>query len=164
MPTDDIISQWAAKFDLYENFLYQMFGTIRYEHLFKTKIEPYGFRKQLPVLKAVEVGERLYTVTVIKQYENASVVQLHIDSDNLDDSPPVDLTKKRNNVNFELFIDDKYDCRKDRAGGGNGHYTCSFIVSPALPDDVTGVDLVFKEYSDNFMENPTGLEIKINIE
>ncbi|WP_052737745.1 hypothetical protein [Bacillus sp. SA1-12] len=67
-------------------------------------------------------------------------------------------------ITFELFVGEQYDCRLERAGGSTGYYTCNFIVSPPLPDDISKMDLVFKEYSDPFREKPTGLEIIINIE
>lgn len=163
IPSDDVISKWALKYELYEDFLYQLFGTMKYENLFKSRIEPTGFRKNLSVLKSVEVGERIYTVTVIKQYENASVIQLHIDWDEPDDSS-IDLISKCRNSNFELFISEEYDCRKGRAGGRQGYYSYSFIVTPPLPDEISGFDFVFKEYNDNLKEKPTGLEIVMCLE
>ena len=162
-PPDDVLSNWAAKYDLSEEFLYSLFGTMRYEHLFKTRIEPTGFRRYLPVLKSIEIDERIYSVTVIRQYENASVIQLHIDWDEPDDSP-IDLNNRRHHKTYELFIDDQYDCRNERAGGSTGHYTHNFIVSPPLPDNISGLDFVFKEYDDNLMEMTTGLEFVIHLE
>ncbi|UZD44898.1 hypothetical protein [Peribacillus frigoritolerans] len=59
---------------------------------------------------------------------------------------------------FDLFLGEEYDCWQDRAGGSTGHFTYNFIVSPPLPDDISNMDLVFKEYSDPFKENSTGLD------
>ncbi|MEK4667511.1 hypothetical protein [Niallia sp. FSL R7-0271] len=71
---------------------------------------------------------------------------------------------KKQNPTYALNITDKqYECRNNRSGGSTGHYTYSFIVSPALPDDVSGIRLVFKEYRDFLMDEPTGLEIKMNL-
>ncbi|KQL19094.1 hypothetical protein [Cytobacillus solani] len=71
---------------------------------------------------------------------------------------------RRNNNTFELFISKQYDCWLKRAGGSIGHLTYHFIVSPTLPDDISEIDLVFKEYSDTIKDKPTGLEIVMNLE
>lgn len=161
-PPDDAISKWAAKYQLYEDYLNSIFGTMKSEDFFRPRVDPTGFRKHLPVLKSLEIGERLYSVTVIRQYENASVVHLHIDWDGTNDSP-FDLHQKQHNSFLELVIDKQYDCRMDRGGGSPGHYSYNFIVSPPLPDDISGLDLIFKEYSDSFREKATGLEIKLHL-
>ncbi len=163
LPPNDVLSNWAGKYDLYEEFLLHFFETMRHEHLFKSRIEPTGFRKHLSVLKAIEIDERIYSVTVIRQYENASVIQLHVDWDEPNDSR-IDINNKHHLKNFELYIGEQYDCRSDRAGGSTGHYTYNFIVSPPVPDDISGLDLIFKEYSDTLKEKETGLEIVMHIE
>ncbi|QED46993.1 hypothetical protein [Cytobacillus dafuensis] len=162
-PPDDVISNWAIKYDLYEEYLNSLFVALRMEGFFKPRVEPTGFRKHLPVLKSIEIDDRFYSVTAIQQYENASIVQLHIDWDEPDDSP-IDRINRRNNNSFELFISKQYDCWQKRAGGSIGHLTYNFVVSPPLPDDISEIDLVFKEYSDTLKDKPTGLEIVINLE
>jgi hypothetical protein len=77
-PSDNFISNWAIKCDLYEEYLNALFGAMRMYDFFKPRIEPTGFRKHLSVLKSVEKGNRIYSITVIRQYKNASVIQLHI--------------------------------------------------------------------------------------
>ncbi|MEH7237951.1 hypothetical protein [Bacillus sp. JJ1562] len=161
-PPDHVISEWALKYDLYEDYLKSLFGSMRIDDLFKPRIEPTGFRKYLSVLKTIEKGERIYTVTVIRQYENASVIKLYIDWDGTKDLPP-DLNHHHHNT-FELFVGEDYDCRLEGAGGSTGHYTYNFIVSPPLPDDISKLELIFREYSDPFREKPTGLEIVMDIE
>lgn len=162
VPPDDVLTNWAEQYEIYPDFLYQLFGILKHENLFKTKIEPKGFRKHLPVLKSIEITERLYSITSIRQYENASIVPLHIDWDEpLEDSN--ELRRDRNRTYFELRISEQYECRMDRGGGSTGHITYNFIVSPPLPDELSGIDLVFKEYSDVLKEGPTGLEISINL-
>jgi hypothetical protein len=76
-PTDDVISNLALKYDLYEDYLRSLFGSMRMDDLFKPRIEPTGFRKHLLVLKSIEKGDRVYSETVIRQYENASVI-IHV--------------------------------------------------------------------------------------
>ncbi|PLR71143.1 hypothetical protein CYJ37_20420 [Bacillus sp. UMB0728] len=160
IPSDHFISNWAIKYDLYEEYLKALFGGMRIYDFFKPRIEPAGFRKHLSVLKSVEKDDRIYSITVIRQYENASVIQLHIDWDEPDDSP----IGRHHHNSFELFLGEQYDCWQSRGGGSTGHFTYSFIVSPPLPDDISNTKIVFKEYSDTFKEKPTGLEIVMNIE
>lgn len=50
------------------------------------------------------------------------------------------------------------------SGGSKGHITYSFIVSPLLPDEIVGIDLVFKEYHTPFKDKPTGLEVEIHLD
>jgi hypothetical protein len=73
------IESWATNFGLYEDFLKSLFGLLRNEEHFRLRVEPAVFRKQLPILKSVEQDGDMYTVTFVRQYENASVVDLHID-------------------------------------------------------------------------------------
>jgi len=39
--------------------------------------------------------------------------------------------------------------------GGEGHFHYNFIVSPPLPDDISGIELVFKE-TNPFSEEKSG--------
>ncbi|WP_230593812.1 hypothetical protein [Lysinibacillus sphaericus] len=54
---------------------------MRREKYYNPKVEPTGFRHYIPVLQTVEKGGRLYTLSYIRQYENASIVQLLVDWD-----------------------------------------------------------------------------------
>lgn len=157
-PSEDTISQWAAKYDLYEDYLSSFFGMMKMEDLFKPRVEPAGFRKHIPVLKSVEIDERLYSITFIRQYENASVINLNVDWDGLNDSPHM-----HEQGDFELSLGAQYDCRQDGGSGSTGYFKYSYIVSPPLPDDFSGLELVVKEYSDHFKEKPTGIEFVIRL-
>ena len=78
-PPTEQIAEWAKKYDQYEDVLNSIFSTLRMEEEFKPRVEPENFIKHLPILKSVEKNDRLYTITFIRQFENASVVQLNID-------------------------------------------------------------------------------------
>ena len=163
IPPEEAITNWAIKYDLYEDYLSSLFGSLRLEDFFKPRVEPSGFRKHLPVLKSVELNERFYSVTFIRQYENASVIRLNVDWDGTDtDESPIDIHHRRNS--FELFLVGEYNCRADGRRGSTGTDSHNFIVSPPLPDDISGLELVFREYSDSFRDKPTGLEIVIHLE
>lgn len=160
IPPEEAIANWSLKYNLYEDYLKSLFGTMRLEDHFKPRVEPTGFRKHLPVLKSVEVNERFYSVTFIRQYENASVIHLNVDWHSEDESS-INIQHARNS--FELFLLGEYDCRSVGGRGSIGTNTYNFIVSPALPDNISGLELAFKEYSDAFKDKPTGLEIVMHL-
>ncbi|WP_313892278.1 hypothetical protein [Psychrobacillus sp.] len=160
-PSDDIISNWALKYDLYEDYLTAIFGTIKMADFFKTRVEPKGFKGHLPVLKSAEVAERFYSITYIRQYENASVVHLNVDW-NAEDYSATGF--HHNHSSLELYISEEYDCRATGAGGSEGRFSHDFVVSPPLPADTSGLKFVFKEYESLMKENPTGLVVIIDLE
>jgi hypothetical protein len=158
-PPFESISQWAEQFDLYEDFLKSLFASLRNEEEFRPLIEPRSFRKHLSVLKSSQDGNRFFTVTSIRQYENASVVQLNVDCPEEDDP-----TNRQTHTFFGLSISDGYDCRIDGGGGSKGHFSYNFVVSPALPDAPSGIDLVFKEYAAPFSDKETGLTFVVHLD
>lgn len=162
-PPEDVISNWAKKYGLYEDYLNALFGTLRMEEYFRPRVEPTGFRKHLLMGKSVEIEGIVYSITAIRQFENASVVQLHVDwHEEVED--PRERHRQHHHQNFELMLGDKYDCRQEGGGGSTGHFTYRFIVSPPLPDDVSGLKLVFIEHDGPFDDKPTGREVVIQLE
>ena len=162
-PPTEQIAEWAKKYDQYEDVLNSIFSTLRMEEEFKPRVEPKNFIKHLQVLKSVENDARLYTITFIRQFENASVVQLNIDweeeSEDRDDHRHL-----RHHHFLELSLGEDYDCRKDSGSGSDGHFRQNYIVSPPIPDDPSGLKLVFKEYQDFFKGKSTGLEIVFDLD
>jgi hypothetical protein len=154
-PPSEYISSWARKFELHEDLLNSLFGTLMNEEEFRPRVEPKGFIGHLPIVKSVEKDEYFYSITSILQYENASVVHFYIDWDPTKEEQ----TGIHHHSFFELYIEDQYDCRMNGGGGSTGHYSYNFIVSPPLPDKISNLDFVFKEYETPFKEKPTGLEI-----
>ncbi|MER2131768.1 MAG: hypothetical protein ABS896_04980 [Carnobacterium inhibens] len=155
-PPDKVISSLADEYGFQKEYLQSLFSTIEMEDHYEPTIEPVEFQKYLPVLKAYGNQKVLYTVTYIRQYANASVLYLHMDWEEKEDA------------NFypdmlDLFINDTYFCHSEGGGGTTGHASHSYIISPALPDDLTGIELVFKEAGRPFVENPTGFEFTISL-
>ncbi|PLR78320.1 hypothetical protein CU633_05785 [Bacillus sp. V3-13] len=99
-PPLETISNWAEKFDLYEDLLTSLFGMLRNDEEFRPYVDPVGFRKNIPILKSVENGDHLYSVTFVRQYENASVVNLNIDWEETNESP----SYLHRHSFFELFL------------------------------------------------------------
>lgn len=79
-PTKPYIADWSKKYHLYEDFLNSIFSSFFYEDIYKPVVEPKGFIKNIPILKSFERGDVFYTVTFMRQFENASIVHLNIDS------------------------------------------------------------------------------------
>lgn len=165
VPPVESISKWAEKYGVYEDLLNSLFWLLRNEESFRPKVEPINFRRHLPVMKAVEKGDRLYSITFIRQFDNASVVYLTIDWDapnNLDHLE--EIRSSRYEGAFHLYINENYDCRPTGGRGAGGHSTQKFVISPPLPDDLTGLNLVFTEYTNHLKETATGLEFVMNLE
>ncbi|MFL0251031.1 hypothetical protein ACJDT4_11410 [Clostridium neuense] len=159
-PPFDYIVSWAEKFNLYEEFLKSLFGALMNEKMYKPLIKPKVFKKTLPVLKCIEIDNHLFSITCIRQYSNASVVNFNVDwdstSESLEDST-------RRHTNFEMFIDEKHDCQMLNGTGGSGHFHYNFVVSPALPDDLSGIEIVFREYEYPFIDKTIGKNIIIGL-
>lgn len=166
-PFPEFISIWSGKYGLYEDLLNSIFSTLRMEEEFKPRVEPKNFIKHIPILKSIEIDERLYTLTFIRQFENASVVQLNIDWNETTD---VDLEALRHHRPIhphsfiELSLGEHYECRSDRGGGSEGHQRQNYLVTPPIPDDPSGLKFVFKEYQDFYKGKPTGLEIVFDLD
>ncbi|WP_411681598.1 hypothetical protein [Clostridium thailandense] len=158
-PPFEYISEWAEKFDLYEDLLKSIFGSMYNEKGYKPMVEPEGFLRNLPILKSVEVGNRFFSIIYIRQYSNCSVVNLNIDWDNSGDS----IEHRFEHTHFELFINQHYECRFTGGTGGDGHTNYSFIVSPPLPDNVSGIELIFKEYTIPITDTTVGQDIIIQL-
>ncbi|HEX2925886.1 MAG TPA: hypothetical protein VHP38_06460 [Ruminiclostridium sp.] len=158
-PALEYIIDWSEKFDLYEDQLKSLFYTMWNEKTYRPFVEPKDFQKNIPVLKSIEVNDRLFSVIYIRQYANSSIVDFNVDWDNVGDSQE----NRSHHTHFELFIDERYDCRMSDGTGGNGHMHYKYIVSPALPEDFVGIELTFKEYNPPFENNQIGQDIIIRL-
>lgn len=162
-PTKRLISDWSRKYDLYEEFLQGLFFHLFNEEIYKPAVVPKGFMKNIPVLKSFEKEEVFFAVSLIRQYENASVVHFTIDRE----EPDVEEKTVRTGIPFffELSIkgkEDVYDCRNDGGGGSGGHESYTYIISPALPEDLSDINLAFKGYIKPDDKSP-GLEFVISL-
>ena len=160
LPSAETIKEWAQQYGFEEAFLAMIFSWLRPEKYYQPRVEPTGFRRYLPVLQSVEINKRLYTVAVIRQYHNASVVQLLVDWD-AQQAPVQDIREKLKHHHFGLFISDHYKCRNKGIKGLEGHECHTFIVTPPLPDHIEGLNFIFTEYKDVFEEQSTGFEVTI---
>lgn len=155
-PPDKVVSSLADEYGFQKEYLQSLFSTIEMEEHYEPTIEPVEFQKYLPVLKAYGDQKVLYTVTYIRQYANASVLYLHMDWEEKEDTnfyPDI----------LDLIINDTYFCHSEGGGGTTGHASHSYIISPALPDDVSGIELIFKEPGRPFKVNSTGFEFTIKL-
>ncbi|MCM3594793.1 hypothetical protein M4D55_03180 [Metabacillus idriensis] len=161
-PPLEYIDDWAVKYDLYEDLLNSVFGALWNDEQFRPVVEPEGFRKYIQVLKSVEIGEGFYSLPFIRQYENVSVVCLNIDWE-MNEGCLEDRIHRHSF--WKLFIKGAYDCRIKGGGGSDGHLSYNFIVSPPLPDNLSGFEFSFKEYKNPLRdEESAGQVIRIRIE
>lgn len=65
---------------------------------------------------------------------------------------------------FELYVGEQYDCQMTNGSSCSGHASYNYVISPPLPDDISGMELVFKEFSKPFKNNETGTEIVFRVE
>ncbi|WP_053367941.1 hypothetical protein [Bacillus sp. FJAT-27245] len=159
-PPLDRITDWAEKYGIAPELLGNLFAWLLHEEQFRLPPEPFGYRKNISLLKTVEMDDRYYTLSFIRQFENASVVQFTIDWD----EPERQIGDPFDTHNFEMFLKEPYRCRLTRGGGSNGHYHYKYIVTPPLPDNLQGTELVFKEYRNHPKKEPTGLEVVFRID
>ncbi|KLU65805.1 hypothetical protein DEAC_c24350 [Desulfosporosinus acididurans] len=145
-PHQDLISDWSQKFGLNEAWLQRIFSAymIGEEH-FLPLIEPTGFLKFVPILKSVAIDNMSYAVTYMKQYTNASIVCVETE---VNTSEPF---VRLGHASFELFISPEYHCRQDGGCGSRRGMQHSFVVTPSLPDDISGVEfqLTVKPFHEN---------------
>lgn len=154
-PPLQYISGWAEKYGFDEDFLQAVFGTFYNEAVFKPMVEPLNFKKHIPVLKAVEDGEFFYTLNSVRQYSNASVVTFTIDWDIMSEIEP----GSRQYGYFALDLGRGYDCRMTNGGSTSGHASFHYVISPPLPDDVSGTGFIFRECSGSNQNNETGKKV-----
>ncbi|MBW3494486.1 hypothetical protein [Bacillus sp. FDAARGOS_1420] len=159
-PPDEAISNWAKQNGLYPDYLNSLFSSMMDEDEFKPRVEPTKFKKHIPVLKTYEHKEDVYTVTFIRQYSNASVIYLYKEWDSKNKT----LNEKNTHSLVELSISDTYDCSAEGWTGTDGHVSYQFVVSPTLPDNLSGISLRFKEQSMPFMKDQAMLEFEIQLD
>ena len=139
-PHKSLLTKWAKELQFEEAFLHSFFSNLFYEDEHKPIVEPKGFLKNIPVLKGIESGDAFHSITQIKQYKNASVLNLATDyNSNPQEEHPF----------YELEIEGseiEYECQWSNGGGTGDHMNTSFVIIPTLPDQETGLTLTFKAY------------------
>ncbi|GEM_PF-513695 len=135
-PSLESITAWCHQYELNETMTQSLFATMYNENHFLDhfQVEPTGFLKFVPILKYVEIDSILYSVTHMKQYSNASVIYIETEVNNSE--PQVRL----GHAHVELFISPDYQSRQHQGSGHDKGMQYSFVVSPPLPDDITGVE------------------------
>lgn len=159
-PPFEYISNWAEKFDLYEDQLKAIFISLWNEEIYRPIVEPRDFRMNLSVLKSIEIDKRFFSISYIHQYSNSSIVDLNVDLDRA--SETLD-NQRTSHTNFKLYIDKEHDCTMIDGIAGNSHFHYKFIVSPPLPDNIYGTELIFKEYNIRFPDVQVGKDIVIQL-
>ncbi len=160
-PTDELITTWAKKYDFYENFLNGLFGHLLAEEHYAPAVEPKGFVKNIPVLKSYTKDELFYTVTFIRQYENASVVNLTMDHEFFENALEDDIFNPTLALKVEDGAGTKYTCQNRGGSGFSGHVSFQYVISPPLPEKLTDVKLIFVEEGSQYNQNSKEFEFLI---
>lgn len=156
------IERWAASSGLYADFLKAVFGLLRQEARFKPVVEPRSFAGYVPIMRTAESGGCLLMLAAARQYENASVVTLHIDCHEAGVGA-ADMPVQQW-ANFELELGEPYECRKDSGGASGRHAFYDYVVCPALPADLSGLTFVFSRYAAGASgREPTGEPIVFSL-
>lgn len=154
-PTANFIANWAIDYGFTEEFLNTLFVHLFYEEVYKSIIEPQNFRKNIPILKGTDKESTFYSISMISQYENASKVYFNIIK--MEEEDPSDWS---GHTHFDLMIEGTdmiYECRTVGGSGSLGNVIYEYIVAPALPDQLDGIQFAFKEMSSPYKQ--TGLEV-----
>lgn len=159
LPSPEKITAWSEKYDLYEDYLHSIFAVARRPSSFRPRIQPENFRKYIPILRSLERDGVMYTLSFIRQYQNASVVQLLLDYESM---PNVEIHKRLPHPFFELEVGAPYAAVNSGGGGSAHHYSFAFAVFPALPDDLASQRFVFKKLNSPDGD-PTGEEVVFDI-
>ncbi len=148
-PHKAALEEWAEKYGFYEQFLYSVFNTMNAEAIYKPRVKPENFRQQIPVMRSAEQEGVFYLIATMRQYENASVVVLSADWEELDLLPEdFDHPRRRSYKQLALQIrgGKAYDCREDSGVGTLGKMSQNYIISPSLPDDLSGIEFCVQAY------------------
>ncbi|NGZ74354.1 hypothetical protein [Saccharibacillus alkalitolerans] len=159
-PSKARIAEWSEKYGIYENLLDSIFGSLASEEHYKPEVRPIGFRCRIPVLRTAEQSDIFYSIVTVRQYENASVAVLSADWEEVE--PEYDeYPRERSHKEFELSVSGEtdYDCRMHRGAGTTGKMSLNYVISPPLPDDLTGISFRVRAYEDYGKQKPLGPEI-----
>lgn len=133
-PPLETIAGWCRKYGLTEDYMRSFFRFLANEPSFLPVVEPQEFIKFVPILKAVQVENVIYSLTHMKQYSNASVV--HLETEILTDQEYVQVK----HASFDLSVSGDYTCHSQGGGGHGKGMHFSFVVSPRLPDETDGLE------------------------
>lgn len=133
-PQLDLISNWSEKYGLVERFLQALFSNAYNEESYLPEIVPEGFRKHVTVMQVEDINNVLFSVTYVRQFQNASVINLNLDWDYSNDDP-ADIPFKFFTMN--MSFGPHYKVRQSDGGGNSGHRSYKFIVTPPLPDNIS---------------------------
>lgn len=142
-----------------------MFSTLYHIDIHKPRVEPTGYRCVVPVFKLVEQDSDIYLVTYLRQYDNATIVNLQTESH--DEAESVNRDSRPRHVQWTLQVDG-FETYHAGGHGSTAHMTHQFVVTPALPDAPAGFHLAFTwrkfpsveaQHPDNFQDGTVVIEL-----
>lgn len=136
-PMQTFINEWAQKYDFSASFLNGVFSTLFFEEMHGPVIEPQNFIKNVSVMRTKEANDCFYSILWMRQFENASVVYLSV-------SETEEVRMKFHTLTI-TGTDEEFNCLSEGGGGSDGNLIYTFIVTPALPEDVSNYQFVINE-------------------
>lgn len=133
-PGVDRIAAWCQNYGLDEQMTLGIFSQLYQEDRFQPPPVPIGFRRFVPIVKFVKLDSVLYAVTHMKQYANASVVNIEISLETDDETVGIA------HAQVDLSIGPEYTCRQDSGSSSGRSMQYSFTVTPPLPDNISDME------------------------
>jgi hypothetical protein len=153
-PGVDRIAAWCERYGLNEQMIWHVFNQLYHGDRFQPPPVPTGFRRFVPIVKFVKLDGLLYAVTHMKQYANASVVNIEVSLGD-DEEETVEIAHAR----MDLSLGPAYTCWQESGCGGSKGMHYGFTVAPPLPDDVAAVE--FSLQITPFPDMPAGPRVSL---
>ncbi|MCY0875359.1 MAG: hypothetical protein OWT28_03665 [Firmicutes bacterium] len=133
------VETWAVQFGLYENYLHSLFHVLLNEDIHRPRVEPAEYLGMIPVLRLAETEGRVFLVSYLRQYQNATV--LHLEIEDFVEEPSTE--KPHGHVEWSVSISPEYESYWAGGGGSHNRWSHKFVVTPSLPDDVSHICFAF---------------------
>jgi len=149
-PPEEYLEQWSEEFSMdidKVRFILQNLEENRYYYL---PDGPGALKSVIPMMKKTVSGECEYTLTHIMQYELGSVIK--IDIKYLGENPDGVMLKM--NLMLEVISEQIYQVNRNGSHGGGGYGYIEFMVVPALPDQLEGIEFSLVRSLDLFAYEP----------
>ncbi len=118
------LEKWSEQYGVPVPILHQTFNTLFHWPELRERVEPDRYERFVPVMLAQQQENLLVTVPYLRQYNNCSVLAVHLESTHLIVGP----------VRITLDITG-YECTSSGGGGSRGYWHQEYVVTPVIPDD-----------------------------
>lgn len=136
VPSPELLNAWAAEYGLDARWLLGLFGFLHRKITHRAYVQPINLRTLVPIMRTEESGGIRLRLTHMEQYENCSV--LHLDIEIADLATDLQLSHPMTTLSVAALGYEVYP----QGGGGHGRaWHQSFVIAPALPDNLDGMEI-----------------------